>query len=100
VVLRDESVSSAIIAKDADRSLLMDLRSIQQSKGFIGSNIRSVLRGVDPPPDDEAQERSSDGLLEYPAKLHRYSSRIATVIEDRVHTPDGKYARESMVSDG
>lgn len=98
VVLRDESVSSAIMTKDADSSLLMDLRSIQQSKGFAGASIRSVLRGTDPseasPDNDEAQERSPDGLLEYPAKLHRYSSRIATDIEDRINTPGGKYAIE------
>ena len=98
VVLRDESVScSTIITKDADRSLLMDLRSIQQSKGFTGTSIRSVLRGADPSeasPDEETQERSPDGLLEYPAKLHRYSSRIATDIEDRINTPDGKCTTE------
>lgn len=108
VVLRDESVSSssAIITKDADGSLLMDLRSIQQSKGFAGISIRSVLRGADPSEAskltddiDEAQERSPDGLLEYPAKLHRYSSRIATDIEDRINTPDGKYAVEIMIMD-
>ena len=96
VVLRDESVSSAIMTKDADSSLLMDLRSIQQSKGFAGASIRSLLRGADPSEasldDNEAQERSPDGLLEYPAKLHRYSSRIATDIEDRINTPGGKYA--------
>lgn len=98
VVLRDESVSSAIMTKDADSSLLMDLRSIQQSKGFAGASIRSLLRGADPSEasldDNEAQERSPDGLLEYPAKLHRYSSRIATDIEDRINTPGGKYAIE------